>query len=333
MTKRLNTSKGITLIALVITIIVLLILAGVAIAMLSGENGILRKAAESKTKTEEGQKEEMGSLLSYEMALNTDSGYKYQHGCITGFEYDKENKRTVESVKDLEDKLPKGYKIITKYNYATKQDEIIKDEDKDNTYISTGMTVQKDGQEVARTVLFGDINGDGEIGLQDSTCLKRIVGFYYLLSDFEDFQKMAMNLYNDNELNIKDLSQLSGIVTVNPLTKPINQKESKKFSGKDLKRFYTELQEYIKSLDTSSGYSFEYNSEQDTYKLKGVKNDTTVGTLINVLPTSKEVTIVDKDKKGLSNDSKVVDGGYVQIKFKEDETEILCNFACIELEK
>ena len=44
--------KGITLIALVITIIVLLILAGVAIAMLSGENGILRKAADAKTKTD-----------------------------------------------------------------------------------------------------------------------------------------------------------------------------------------------------------------------------------------------------------------------------------------
>ena len=37
-------NKGITLIALVITIIVLLILAGVSIAMLSGENSILRRA-------------------------------------------------------------------------------------------------------------------------------------------------------------------------------------------------------------------------------------------------------------------------------------------------
>ena len=34
--------KGITLIALVITIIVLLILAGVSIATLTGENGILK---------------------------------------------------------------------------------------------------------------------------------------------------------------------------------------------------------------------------------------------------------------------------------------------------
>ena len=35
--------RGITLIALVITIIVLLILAGVAIATITGENGLLRK--------------------------------------------------------------------------------------------------------------------------------------------------------------------------------------------------------------------------------------------------------------------------------------------------
>ena len=36
-----NNIKGITLIALVITIIVLLILAGVSIAMLTGQNGLL----------------------------------------------------------------------------------------------------------------------------------------------------------------------------------------------------------------------------------------------------------------------------------------------------
>lgn len=39
--------RGITLIALVVTIIILLILAGVAIITLTGENGILRKSTES----------------------------------------------------------------------------------------------------------------------------------------------------------------------------------------------------------------------------------------------------------------------------------------------
>ena len=47
--------KGITLIALVITIIVLLILAGVSIAMLTGENGILTKATQSTKETAKGE--------------------------------------------------------------------------------------------------------------------------------------------------------------------------------------------------------------------------------------------------------------------------------------
>lgn len=50
MEKLLNNRKGITLIALVITIIVLLILAGVTIATLTGENGILKQAGKAKEK-------------------------------------------------------------------------------------------------------------------------------------------------------------------------------------------------------------------------------------------------------------------------------------------
>ena len=47
----LKNQKGITLVALVITIIVLLILAGVSIAMLTGDNGVLTKASDSDRET------------------------------------------------------------------------------------------------------------------------------------------------------------------------------------------------------------------------------------------------------------------------------------------
>ena len=53
-TKKKN-ARGITLIALVITIIVLLILAGVTINALSGENGIITKSKEAKIKTEKSR--------------------------------------------------------------------------------------------------------------------------------------------------------------------------------------------------------------------------------------------------------------------------------------
>ena len=47
----MRNKKGITLIALVITIIVLLILAGVSISMISGDDGIVNKASSAKEKT------------------------------------------------------------------------------------------------------------------------------------------------------------------------------------------------------------------------------------------------------------------------------------------
>lgn len=51
----LKNNKGITLIALVVTIIVLLILAGVSIAMLTGNNGILAQSKTAKTDTEKAE--------------------------------------------------------------------------------------------------------------------------------------------------------------------------------------------------------------------------------------------------------------------------------------
>ena len=51
-------NKGITLISLVITVIVLLILAGVALTMLSGENGIMTRAKTAREQHEDAQEQE-----------------------------------------------------------------------------------------------------------------------------------------------------------------------------------------------------------------------------------------------------------------------------------
>ena len=72
---RIN-AKGITLIALVITIIVLLILAGVSIAILTGENGILTRAQEAKTKTEQSGDDELRKLTQAEAATHLEE-YEY----------------------------------------------------------------------------------------------------------------------------------------------------------------------------------------------------------------------------------------------------------------
>lgn len=63
----LKQKKGITLIALVVTIIVLLILAGVSISMVTGESGIAKKASDSKEETRAGEVQELVDLWKTEV--------------------------------------------------------------------------------------------------------------------------------------------------------------------------------------------------------------------------------------------------------------------------
>lgn len=59
---KLKENQGITLIALVITIIVLLILAGISIAMLTGNNGMITKVTSAVEETEISTIKEILSL-------------------------------------------------------------------------------------------------------------------------------------------------------------------------------------------------------------------------------------------------------------------------------
>ena len=63
-------NNGITLIALVLTIVVLLILAGVSIAMLIGDNGILSQTQRAKNETNEAAKNEQLDLAKQEDLIN-----------------------------------------------------------------------------------------------------------------------------------------------------------------------------------------------------------------------------------------------------------------------
>ncbi|MBP3831035.1 MAG: hypothetical protein ILA02_01455 [Clostridia bacterium] len=98
-----KSTRGITLIALVVTIIVLLILAGISIQMLTGDNGILNRAVQAKEATRGGEVQERVRL---EVAYNTSSDYlggakKYKEQVVS--ELHTEKKLTDEEVEELEE--------------------------------------------------------------------------------------------------------------------------------------------------------------------------------------------------------------------------------------
>ena len=96
----MKNQRGITLIALVITIIVLLILAGVSIAMLTGENGILNKATSARSETNKAEAVERINL-----ALNAVKAEIFDQ------QVDEQNWEPLDSSKQLQQEIKDSLKL------------------------------------------------------------------------------------------------------------------------------------------------------------------------------------------------------------------------------
>lgn len=144
----LKRNKGITLIALVVTIIVLLILAGISISMLMGQNGILNRAAESKREHTVAQERE-AIAIAYSASMNVDN-----IGKVTGLELQNEldkimkNTAVTENDTDLnilfKDTLHRY--TISQDGTITKKDDLTPEEaNKIVRILSSNMVLTADG--------------------------------------------------------------------------------------------------------------------------------------------------------------------------------------------
>ncbi len=85
MLKTLKNAKGITLIALVVTIVILLILAGVSISMVTEENGVITQAQKAKEETKIAEEKE-----AVQIAYTGAMGEKYDSDSITASDIQKQ---------------------------------------------------------------------------------------------------------------------------------------------------------------------------------------------------------------------------------------------------
>ena len=149
--EQLKTNKGITLIALVITIIVLLILAGVTIATLTGDNGILTKAQNAKEKNAQKTVEEQINLAVQASRINE------------GLVIDKDileqelTNNGIEIIKSENDELPWTVKKDG-YVYTISENGEVKE--KEGIAITTGDTEilkgSTEGKKVSAQILSGE---------------------------------------------------------------------------------------------------------------------------------------------------------------------------------
>ena len=122
--ERVKSKNGITLIALVITIIVLLILAGVTIATLTGDNGILTKAQSTKIQSERASIKEQIELAVVASRIN-DNLDESIDTTILEAELDAINGLNIES-KGTDDNLPWTV-TVREFRFQIKEDGTIKE--------------------------------------------------------------------------------------------------------------------------------------------------------------------------------------------------------------
>ena len=136
-----NGKKGITLIALVITIIVLLILAGISIAMLTGDNSILTNATKAR-------KENAISSVKEQVLMAVNTAYTEYHA--------KSVTDTLEDDENLYDDTKDALTAITSNNSEVSYDtEPGKDENDKDILI---VTIQYKSETPTVT---GTLNADG----------------------------------------------------------------------------------------------------------------------------------------------------------------------------
>ena len=171
-----NKDKGITLIALVITIIILLILAGISISALTNQ-GLFKNAKAAQNATEKAEKEQGQRLNEYEDEINkylNNANEDEKIGLITdniNKELSKTDNTKLKDEKGNRIVVPAGFKII---NGATTVDKGIVIEDVTETatkgsqfvWIPVGTITKSDG--TTATITLGRYDFDSTTGKESA---------------------------------------------------------------------------------------------------------------------------------------------------------------------
>ena len=148
-------NKGITLVALVITIIILLILAGISISALTN-TGIFEKAKDAKEKSEVAEKQQSETLDSYEKELNKYTSDNLEENIGVKFEkntelHDKNGAKII---------VPAGFKVVNTDDLTVEKGIVVEDS-KGNQYVWIPCTTEDSKSQLQFKRTEWDVEVDG----------------------------------------------------------------------------------------------------------------------------------------------------------------------------
>ena len=250
---KLKKQKGITLIALVITIVVLIILAGVAINLTLSQNGIFNKATKARNDYQQAATNE-------QVALNEITDY------ITNIEFESNTTNPTEKAKDIATVIGKDY-----FTEPT----TIKDNNGNLIRVPEGFKIAEDsGLNVTEGIIIEDndiIEGIGnnrgnqyvwipvgnEIKKSDGTTVNIVLGRYIFADGTNDKSSDGKTILSKGTPILKQSSEnYTQEILINSAYKELTiSREGVSSSGNDgINTTALNLKGFINSVNTNGGY-------------------------------------------------------------------------------
>jgi len=267
-------NRGITLVALVITIIVLIILAGVSINAVMNK-GLIENAKDAKNEFEVAKTEEEKVLSKLEVeaidakveqVFNSNNiEYKFKNTYLTGIEV---GTKATELMQDL---AKAGYDLYDK------EGNQITEETPDTTRVTTGMQIKEGNKQIGTVIIFGDVTFDGMTNADDYMAIRT-----FLQNDTIYYEKIAMDVNHDGIIEDDDADTIENWHMHGG--DPVEQNyEAIGLDELVIKNIAYYRSEYAKELNAkNNGYKLTQN--ESTYVLSGVESGITVQTLLDALP-------------------------------------------------
>ena len=274
----MKNNKGITLVALVVTIVVLLILAGVSINLVLGNNGIIAKAKEAETKSAEASQNDLkgmnGLVSEMEGALagNGSTGSGSGNG-NTGSGNNFVTKNTEVTYPDGKVWIPEGFKVADDSASTVQGGVVIEDKDR-NQFVWVPVATIADYK---RTWYTGDGSfSDYSEALpeDEKTSLERYKGFYigrYEAGDKES--TVAKTLRSSNDVT-KTVTIKANQAPYNYVTRTQAISLAEGFKNQQGYKAKTKLVSSY-AWDTTIAFMQKVNSDYGSRSEEGNYNDTT----------------------------------------------------------
>ena len=239
--------RGITLIALVITIIILIILATVTITLVFGEGGLIQRAQEGKTLTEQAGRDEQDELKGAEEYINGILAGTGTTGEKSEVEEAKESGQKFEDTTTVTDDLNNSVTVPGGFHIAgdsgTKVEEgIVIEDDSGNQFVwipvgeyNVSTTINSTGKltnELARRTFTEEssilINGDDPVAGPDA---EKYNEYYYGEGNENSVAKDQIDAFKNSSTTNKGFyigryeagTEQERIVETDPLTTPLVQ--------------------------------------------------------------------------------------------------------------